>query len=315
MRHIAILVLVLVAAATANAAALNCTKLSSPAHNFYAPTGACANETGIKACLDAYATCVKTPTTCGTAMPCVSTKMRCLEAAAPTTTTCGTWSAMFSNEKLYLAAGGDYNGSTLELSCQNAVCSYIKAYPTIACAEADYKSVCVDAVSVVSPAPTPKATYPAGALVVTFQINGNKTLFAALLATEAGRTKARGLVMKILITILGIAESKIVITNIRVGSLVVDFYTTDPSLNIDSVRAKIDTAKTMNQTALFGELAAAAGIPVSELSVGEFTVGDPSTPAPSTGAPGTTPSPDLTDSASLVASTFAIVAALLALLL
>lgn len=314
MRHIAILVLVLVAAATANAAALNCTKLAAPAHHFYAPTGACANDTAIKSCTTAYATCVSSATTCAGGFSCVSAKLRCFESAQ-TGTECASWAAMFSNEKLYLAAGGDYNGSTLELSCQNAVCSFLGAKSALSCVEADYKSVCVDAITSAA-TPVPASTIPpTGAVVVSFKITGNKTAFVKLLSTEIGRAQARTIVLKILATILGVDKSKIVIIDIKVGSLVVDFYTTDPSLNVTSVQTKIEASKTINQATLFGELATAAGIPVSELGVGEFSVGV-QTPAPSTPVPVPgTPSPDLTDSASLVATTFAVVAAMLALLL
>lgn len=316
MRHIAILALVLVAAATANAAALNCTKLAAPAHNFYAPTGSCADDAAIKACVTAYTTCTSAASTCSASLSCVSSKLRCFESAT-TGANCTSWAAMFSNEKLYLAAGGDYNGSTLELSCQNAICGLFSAKPTLTCVEADYKGVCFDAITgSPTPAPAPPSTIPpAGAVVVSFKINGNKTAFDALLATVEGRAKAKGIVLKILVKILNVAEGKIVIISIKTGSLIIDFYTTDSSLNVTTVAAKMEAAKTSNQADLFGELATAAGIPLTELGVGEVTVGV-ATPAP-TPAPGTpgTPSPGLTDSASLVATTIAVLVAAVALLL
>ena len=101
--QIAILVLVLAAAAV-NAAELNCTTLAKPNHNFYEPSGACANDTVIDKCLKDYFTCVDAATTCDGGFVCVSAKLRCLENAAPGSE-CASWAAMLGNEKLYIAAG------------------------------------------------------------------------------------------------------------------------------------------------------------------------------------------------------------------
>lgn len=317
MRQVAIILLLLAIATTASAAVeLNCTSLVAPGHNFYEPTGACANDTVIKTCMTAYDTCVNAASTCASGFTCVIARLRCLENVVPGTE-CATWAAMLGNEKLYLAAGGDYNGSTLELSCQNVLCSFLRR-KNLQCPATSYANVCVDAITGATPVPgsTPVSTVPPpGAIVVSFTISGDKAKFDALLATESGRKLAYAIITRILMTILGVTDSsKIVIIDIRTGSLVVDFYTTDPTLTLETVRSKMEAAKTANKADLFGELAAATGIPLSELGVQSVTV-EVATAAPATPSPnGTTPAP-LTDAASLATVAAALAAVLLALLL
>ena len=305
--QIAILVLVLAAAAV-NAAELNCTTLAKPNHNFYEPSGACANDTVIDKCLKDYFTCVDAATTCDGGFVCVSAKLRCLENAAPGSE-CASWAAMLGNEKLYIAAGGDYNGSTLELSCLNVVCGFM-ARKGLNCPATSFANVCVDHITGATPVPgsTPVSTIPPpGAVVVSFTISGDSVKFAALLATEAGRRQAYAIIIKILMSVLSVTDSsKIVIIDIRVGSLVVDFYTTDPTLSIESVRAKLEGINNLpNKNELFAELAEATGIDVATLGVSGVTV---STAAPLTEAP-------LTDAASFATVAAALAAVLLALLL
>lgn len=306
MRHqLAILVLILATAAAVNAADLNCTTLAKPNHNFYEPSGACANETAINTCLVAFTSCVNAATTCDAGFVCISAKLRCLENAAPGAE-CASWAAMLGNEKLYIAAGGDYNGSTLELSCLNVVCGFM-SLKGLTCPASSYANVCVDHISSATPVPgsTPVSTIPpAGAVVVSFTISGDSTKFAALLSTEAGRRQAHAIIIKILMAVLGVTDSsKIVIIDIRVGSLMVDFYTTDPSLSVETVRSKLEGVNTLpNKNELFAELAEATGINVAELGVSGVVVST-ATPAP------------LTDAASLATIAAALAAVLLALLL
>lgn len=317
MRLVIFTTILLAVAATASASVeLNCSSLVAPGHNFYEPAGACANDTAIKSCVTAYDTCVDAATTCDAGFQCVIARLRCLENAVPGAD-CATWAAMLGNEKLYLAAGGDYNGSTLELSCQNVLCSFLRR-KNLQCAAPSYANVCVDAITGATPAPgsTPVSTIPpVGAIIVSFVISGDKAKFDALLATESGRRLAFAIITRILMTILGIADSsKIVIIDIRTGSLIVDFYTTDPTLTLETVRAKMEAAKTANKADLFGELAAATGISLDELGVQSVTV-DVATAAPATPSPnGTTPAP-LTDAASPATVAAALAAVLLALLL
>ncbi len=304
--QIAILVFVL-AAVAANAAELNCTTLAKPNHNFYEPSGACANDTVINTCLTSFFTCVNAASTCDAGFVCVSAKLRCLENAAPGSE-CTSWAAMLGNEKLYIAAGGDYNGSTLELSCLNVVCGFMKV-KGLSCPASSYANVCVDHITGATPVPgsTPVSTIPPpGAIVVTFTISGDSAKFTALLSTDAGRRQAFAIVTKILMAVLGVDASKIVIIDIRVGSLIVDFYTTDPNLSVETVRSKLEGVNSLpNKNELFAELAEATGIDVSQLGVTGVTV---STQAPLTEAP-------LTDAASLATVAAALAAVLLALLL
>lgn len=306
MRHqLAILVLILATAAAVNAADLNCTTLAKPNHNFYEPSGACANETAINTCLVAFTSCVNAATTCDAGFVCISAKLRCLENAAPGAE-CASWAAMLGNEKLYIAAGGDYNGSTLELSCLNVVCGFM-SLKGLKCPASSYANVCVDHITGATPVPgsTPVSTIPPpGAVVVSFTISGDSAKFATLLSTEGGRRQAYAIVTKILMTVLGVTDSsKIVIIDIRVGSLVVDFYTTDPNLSVETVRSKLEGVNSLpNKNDLFAELAEATGINVADLGVSGVVVST-ATPAP------------LTDAASLATIAAALAAVLLALLL
>lgn len=314
MRQVLFAILLIAIASTASAAGeINCTTLAAPGHNFYEPSGACANDTLIKACLATYDTCVDAATTCSAGFQCVSARLRCLENVIPGTE-CATWAAMLGNEKLYLAAGGDYNGSTLELSCQNVLCSFLRR-KNLQCAAPSYANVCVDAITGATPVPgsTPVSTIPpVGAILVSFSIAGDKIKFDVLLSTESGRRLAYAIITRILMLILGVTDSsKIVIIDIRTGSLLVDFYTTDPTLTADTVRAKMEAAKTANKAELFGELAAATGISVNDLGIQSVSV-EVATAAPS--GNGTTPAP-LTDAASLATVAAALAAVLLALLL
>lgn len=299
MRHqIAVIVLILAAAVATNAADLKCDAVAKLPHDFYVPTGTCANDTEVKACLTTYDTCAAGAATCTDGFKCVSEKLRCLESITTAGADCAAWIAMLSNEKLYIAAGGEYNRSTLEMSCQNAVCRYLNTSKKT-CTADTYAKVCVDPFSV---APLP----PPGAVTVVFTISGDAEKFRKMLSTESGRRQAFGVVARLLLAILKISDSsKLVIVDIRVGSLIVEFYTTDPSLSASSVQTLLNGVNALpNKAELFGELATLSGIPASELGVTGVDV--------STTAPLVPPTPT---AASLATVAAAVAAALLALLL
>lgn len=289
-----------------------------PVHNFYMPPVECtSNDTAVDKCMKDFKSCVNTTTKCSVSMStCVSAKLRCFEAVTATATQCNAWSQALNNEKLYLAAGGDYNGSSLELSCRQAICAFKKDFPAQPCNDSDFASVCMDNIvdNTQAPVTTPPSSIPpAGATIVTFTIAGNKTALTKWLAKDAG--KAKEIVGRIIAKMLGVDASKIVITSITIGSLVVDFYTTDSTLDVATVKDKLTAAKgNADQAQYFSELAADAGMSVSDLSVGEFTV-DTATAAPVTETPApTTAGTPAPAAASGVVSAVAAAVAILALL-
>jgi hypothetical protein len=321
MRQIAILALIVLAvSAMTPPMKINCTHLNMMplAYNFYNPPMECAkNDTAIMTCMTLYDTCTKAATTCATGLGgCTAAKLRCFETAAPTSQACTLWLTMFSNEKLYITAGGDYNGSSLELSCRKAVCDFEANKTSLNCSSEE-QNVCKDMLAVSVPSTIP----PAGKTVVSFTINGDKAKFTAWLAKD--KVKAFGILARILAKILKTDFSNIVIIDVKVGSLTVDFYTTDDTLDVATVTARMGEAKNnTDQAQYFTELATDAGIDVSTMNIGAITVSQATdapppgtTPLPATPVPGAgTPAPLAPTSASAVATAIAVVATVAAML-
>eukprot|EP01084_Bolivina_argentea_P243806 408617_1 len=324
MRQIAILALIILAASAATAdMKINCSTLAAPAYNFYKPPMDCVtNDTAISNCTNFYAECTAAAGSCTTGMgACLVAELRCFEVAAPTATQCSNWVTMFNNEKLYITAGGDYSGSSLELSCRHAVCAYEAAHPDQGCSFDHQKNICNDAL-------IPSTIPPAGRPVVVFTIGGDKAKFSEWLSKD--KSKAFQVLQRMIAKILGTSVDNIVIIDAKVGSLVVDFYTVDNSLDVTAVQTKLQAAKENPNAATeyFTELATEAGVDASTLSIASFNVVEATptpapgstptpvvdTPAPSDAPSGSTPAPLAPGSASAVATTLAVVAAVAALL-
>jgi hypothetical protein len=295
------------------------------------------NDTAVKKCLDDFDTCANAATTCTVGLgTCLVAKLRCFEIAAPTATQCANWVTMFSNEKLYITAGGDYNGSSLELSCRQSVCAYEAAKPNHGCTLDHQKDICKDML-------VPSTIPPPGHTVVVFTIAGNKTKFSQWLKTD--KQKAFGVLARMLAKILGTAAENIVIIDAKAGSMTIDFYTIDTSLDVATVQSKLETAKANPNAATdyFTELSTESGVDASTITISSFSVVEatptpvpgstptptdaPVTPVPATPTPGTTdapstpapgdgstPAPLAPTSASGVATALAVVAVVAAML-
>jgi hypothetical protein len=304
-------VIVLIALFASAMAATNCSTLVSPTNNYYMVPDACLNTTAYKNCADTYNTCKAPHATAGTCpSQCYIQALRCLEAAASSFTTCAsTWASAFNNEKLYLAAGGDYNGSALMQSCTYVVCYFLNT-DGAKCASGTSNTICADpSFSQPTPVPVPADTTVAptaapGKVVASFKFSGTQAEWQACLEKLGKARVINEIVVPLLTYILN--NTHFVVINVTPGSLQIDFYMTDDSTP-DQIINKLGTATIdPNDSRISGALALAKSNGVaSEIGVvaGSITAG--------TQAPNPGPGPTSASAVAVMAAVLAVVAAML----
>lgn len=275
MRQLTLIALVvLVAAVSAQGPVMgsNCSMAMSPSsvNNYYMPPKDCVDtDSVVKICYTVFDLCVvKAPLDCKAVNTCFSGKMRCLEGVTATSANCTTWSTNMNNVQLYLAAGGQYNGSSLESACKFALCGAaneamkkgLKTQDNMTC-PVDWNMICTApnfAPDVTQAANTTRAP---GQAEYALTFDGNwadtinkiendpalkKLVFAALGKGIAG--------------MLEIEAIYVFVTGIKSGSLVVTFFVDSNAPNFDAstIEAKLKEtlANPAATTALFAEFAA-----------------------------------------------------------
>ena len=283
MRQLTILLIALVAiCAVPASAALNCSALPALAEvdNFYGPPKSLKTEVILVACNAAWEICQQSATTCdGLMNQCALGYLRCIELAEfiNNTVADSPWLKNVQNMKLYLAAGGLYTGSTIEASCEQAYCHVAqlaeeRATITGACPTA--ADLCVE--PVIQNQENPTAAPDAAVYSISFAGD-----FAEMLKDTVKKLKLKIAVTKGLAKVLGTQPAFIVITKMIAGSLVIEFYVTDATVDATAVKTKLETAISSPDATVWEELSTEAGFAVELKSL---TVQDFSTPAPTNGA-------------------------------
>jgi hypothetical protein len=325
MRQVLILAF-LIAIAMASPMGKNCSSVPEPSMstNYYMPPKSCVDgDAAIRGCMTSFSDCLKAAPGCEGINACFAGRILCLIGTTPTSANCTEYAAGLDNAGLYLAAGGSYNGSTLEHACEWGICHAameafdhgVKANGTEVC-PVDMHTICAP------PNFEPPTRSPAQAeYAVTF--GGN---YAAILA-DAPKNSAKYKQLEVavgkgLAKLLGVLEHYIAITDMYIGSLVVKFVVNDATVDVATVTQQLQKVKDDPTLAAstFTELAAETGITIEVTGVAT----ELPTPVPATLAPGQTwaptpvpetPAPDAgtpapTASAGLVSAAAAVVAVL-----
>jgi hypothetical protein len=298
MRQLITIALVALLVAQASAA-VNCSALMAPAANddLYMPPSVCTSDPSIGACVSSFSICATAATTCnGLINICGAARQACVAQAEPIAASAcaeSQWYKNLMNTKLYLIAGGLYNGSALEKACSWNFCDLQTRYPTAAASGTcpTHEAICGTEPALST---TPDATLATYAL--SFQGD-----FTAILNNATAKALLVVALKTSIARILGTQPGFIRILSLVAGSLKCEFqYTGGGNLNEQAITQALTS--TVGQSGQWDEITAVTGFEVTTASV-VVTV---PTPMPTPAPPGS--------GASLVSAAAAVVAVLAAAL-